>query len=623
MSRCVVPASRTTHHASFARWVVLLLMFAGLSAGAQLSSSHISAHLINSYTGGSSNIIAGHPRVLKILDLGGDMLAAARAYKAGTPAGKIVLRIYTPLGYPNTADPGTSATNFWTTILQPPLNSLSASDRALIDYLEGPNEGDSTPTWGSLSDAQWFTRFWTNLAPLIAAAGFKPCIGSIAVGNPPGDAGQIQAFIAAFVPALRQAKALGGAWSYHAYTLNYTTDTNVEYYYSLRYRQYYSQFASQYPDLASMPLILTEGGVDQNGTSSTSGWQARGSAADYERWLNWFDRQIGQDSYVLGCTLFEIGNPGGWSSFDLEPLGLWVRNYLTAPTSVPPTPTGLTGTPTNATAFLQWTNAPASPTTYNVKRSLTNGGPYTTIASGVTEGVRATTYTDSAVTSGGAYYYVVSANNSFGESANSGQVTVTMPSVTLPDVIVTAIGWTPDPPFVSNHIVFRATVKNQGTAPTPAGTTLGVGFSVDGSANVSWSGGYSSALAPGASVTLTADGGPTGNYWTATAGLHTLTATADDINRFPESNESNNAMSAYLAISTGPPRLRSVSVTNQTAQFTFTATTGLHYQVQYKTNISAPAWQNLGGLITAGSTNVPVSDPVTESEKFYRVLQQN
>jgi hypothetical protein len=372
-----------------------------------------------------------------------------------------------------------------------------------------------------------------------------------------------------------------------------------------------------------MPLILTEGGVDQNGTSSTSGWQARGSAADYERWLNWFDRQIGQDSYVLGCTLFEIGNPGGWSSFDLEPLGLWVRNYLTAPTSVPPAPTGLTGTPTNATAFLQWTDAPASPTTYNVKRSLTNGGPYTTIASGVTEGVRATTYTDSVVTSGGAYYYVVSANNSFGESANSAQVTVTMPSVTLPDVIVTAIGWTPDPPFVSNHIVFRATVKNQGTAPTPAGTTLGVGFSVDGSANVSWSGGYSSALAPGASVTLTADGGPTGNYWTATAGLHTLTATADDINRFPESNESNNAMSAYLAISTGPPRLRSVSVTNQTAQFTFTATTGLHYQVQYKTNISAPAWQNLGGLITAGSTNVPVSDPVTESDKFYRVLQQN
>jgi hypothetical protein len=605
------------------RTTFLITVFATSSVFAQLSSSHISAHLINTYTTGSSNIVAGHPRVLKILDLDGDMLAAARAYKAGTPGGKIVLRIYAPISYPNTSDPAASATNFWTTILQPPINSLSSSDRALIDYLEGPNEGDSTPTWGSSSDALWFTRFWTNLAPLIAAAGFKPCIGSIGVGNPPGDPGQIQAFISTFVPALRQAKALGGAWSYHAYTLNYTTDVNVEYYYSLRYRQYYSQFASQYPDLVNMPLILTEGGVDQSGTPSTSGWQARGIAADYERWLNWFDRQIGQDAYVVGCTLFEIGNPGGWSSFDLEPVGLWMRNYLTAPAAVPAAPTGLTGTPTNATALLQWTSVPASPTTWSVKRSFSSGGPYTTIATGVTEGVTATAYTDSAVTNGGTYYYVVAAVNAFGESANSAQVTVTMPNVSLPDVIVTAVGWTPDPPFAGNQIVFWAMVKNQGTAPTPAGTTLGVGFSIDGSANVSWSGGYSSALPPGNSVKLTADGGPTGNYWTTTAGAHTLTAIADDVNRFSESNESNNSMSAYLAISTGPPLINSFSVTNQTMRFTFTATSGLHYQVQYKTNLFDSIWQNLGGQITAGSTAVPVSDPASPTRKFYRVVQQN
>src|SRR5947209_6353458 len=102
-----------------------------------LSPGKISAHLINSYTTGVSNIVAGHPRVLKILDLGSGMLQAARAYKAGTPNGKLVLRIYTPRSYTITDDPATDATNFWTTVLQPPLNALSASDRALIDYLEG------------------------------------------------------------------------------------------------------------------------------------------------------------------------------------------------------------------------------------------------------------------------------------------------------------------------------------------------------------------------------------------------------------------------------------------------------------------------------------------------------
>src|SRR6266853_2733519 len=363
-------------------WLLAFCLFQTPASRAQtVSASKIGAHLINAYTPGASNIIAGHPRVLKILDLGSGMLQAARAYKAGTPGGKIVLRIYTPKSYAMTNDPAASATNFWTTILQPPLSALSASDRALIDYLEGPNEGDSTPTWQSLAAAQWFTTFWQHLSPLIAAAGFKPCIGSIAVGNPPGTPSQIQTYISTFVPALQQAQSFGGAWSYHAYTLNYTTDTGVEYYYSLRYRQFYAQFASQYPGLAGLPLILTEGGVDQSGTPATSGWQARGSAADFERWLNWFDQQMLQDSYVLGCTLFENGDPAGWSSFDLEPIGSWLKNYLTLPATTPPAPSGLLALGSNKRVTLTWTNAPLTPTSYTVKRSPNHGGPYSVIAS--------------------------------------------------------------------------------------------------------------------------------------------------------------------------------------------------------------------------------------------------
>src|SRR5207247_1461583 len=83
---------------------------------------------------------------------------------------------------------------------------------------------------------------------------------------------------------------------------------------------------------------------------------------------------------------------------------------------------------------------------------------------------------------------------------------------------------------------------------TPNGVTLGVGYLVDG-IQYSWSGGYSSALAAGASVTLTADGGPSGvNYWAATPGAHTVTANVDDINRFAEGNEGNNVLDTNLTV---------------------------------------------------------------------------
>ena len=65
---------------------------------------------------------------------------------------------------------------------------------------------------------------------------------------------------------------------------------------------------------------------------------------------------------------------------------------------------------------LSW-SASTGATSYNVKRSTTSGGPYTTIASPTT-----TSYTDTGLTNGTTYYYVVSAVNAAGESANSAQV---------------------------------------------------------------------------------------------------------------------------------------------------------------------------------------------------------
>ena len=78
------------------------------------------------------------------------------------------------------------------------------------------------------------------------------------------------------------------------------------------------------------------------------------------------------------------------------------------------TPGGLTASPGNHQVSLTWSSV-AGATGYNVKRAAVSGGPYSIIASGVA----GTNYTDSAVTNGGTYYYVVSANTAGAESGNS------------------------------------------------------------------------------------------------------------------------------------------------------------------------------------------------------------
>lgn len=844
------------------RALFLFLCFLACHASGQ-SFSKLSAHLINAYTVGSSNIVAGKPRLLKVLALDSGfptgMVQAMRDYKTKVPNGKIVVRVYSPKMYFITNDATASANDFWNTIIQPALNSISPSDRALIDYMEGPNEGQ-TPTIGYPLDqpqqaSQWLNQFWTNLTPKVVAAGMKPCIGSISVGN-------IDPFslLSYFVPALRQAKAAGGAWSYHAYTVQYSTDVTTEIWWSLRYRQFYTYFAQNFPDLNDMPLILTEGGVDQSGDPLTSGWQARGTAAQFERWLNWFDFQMRQDSYLLGCTLFENGDPSGWPSFELEPIAGWFRGYLLGATNEPPPPGGLTACGTNLLR-LSWTNVPSAPTTYNIKRSTVSGGPYTVIARNVTEGVSSATYVDTNALTGATYFYVVSALNSVGESVSSAEVsasaappkincsgpavgsfaddtffsggltfstttavntsgvvspapmavyqsqryqslTYTIPNLapgsykvrlhfaelyfnsagqrlfdvringatvlsafdifavaggqfkanvqefnaipdsdgriaiefatvldnaaingieiianstnnapatpsgvtatvgsgyinlnwsapsgatqfrvkrstvnggpyTLiasnlfgasyidtsvvpasyyyvvsaangagesanssqvsatatnaqPDVVITSLSWTPATFGVGTNVVFKATIKNQGGAATPSGVTLGVGFTVDGGGVVTWSSGFSSAVAPGNSVTLTADGGPSGvNFWQATAGAHQLIGNVDDINRFAEGNENNNIFALPFSVPVASAVLLTPTITGTNVGLSWLAYPGKTYRVQYTSDLDA-SWREIGVDVQAGGSSASYTNlPVVSSQRFYRVVQLN
>lgn len=102
-----------------------------------------------------------------------------------------------------------------------------------------------------------------------------------------------------------------------------------------------------------------------------------------------------------------------------------------APVTVPPAPSGLLATAGNAQISLSWT-ASTGATGYHGKRSITTGGPYTTISSPA-----GTSFTDTGLTNGTPYFYVVSAVNSAGESANSSEVTATPVSTAPPDVTIT------------------------------------------------------------------------------------------------------------------------------------------------------------------------------------------
>ena len=85
------------------------------------------------------------------------------------------------------------------------------------------------------------------------------------------------------------------------------------------------------------------------------------------------------------------------------------------PLSTPAAPTGLTASGGDGLVSLSW-NSSVGATSYNLKRALTTGGPsYSTVVTGLT----ITSATDTSVTNGTPYYYVVSAVDAVGEGSNS------------------------------------------------------------------------------------------------------------------------------------------------------------------------------------------------------------
>ena len=88
---------------------------------------------------------------------------------------------------------------------------------------------------------------------------------------------------------------------------------------------------------------------------------------------------------------------------------------------VPAVPTGVSAVAGNGTVLVSWT-ASAGAVRHDVRWGTTSGGPYL-LAQNIT--MPATQYQVPGLTNGTPYYFVVSAVNAVGSSANSGQVSAT------------------------------------------------------------------------------------------------------------------------------------------------------------------------------------------------------
>ncbi|WP_445739126.1 glycoside hydrolase family 6 protein [Paenibacillus sp. FSL H7-0323] len=252
-------------------------------------------------------------------------------------------------------------------------------------------------------------------------------------------------------------------------------------------------------------------------------------------------------------------------------------------TVVPAAPTNLVATAGDAKVSLSWT-ASSSATSYTVKRATTSGGPYTTVATGLT----ATSYTNTGLTNGTTYYYVVSATNSVGESVNSGQANATPAAV--------------------------ATVP---TAPTNLVATAG-----DAKVNLSWS--ASNGATSYTVKSATTSGGP---YTTVAAGLTTTSYTNTALtngatyyyvvsatNSVGESADSTQASAAPAAVATVPAAPTNLVATAGDAKvnLSWSASSGAtSYTVKSATTSGGPYTTVATGLTATSYINTGLTNGTT------------
>jgi len=145
---------------------------------------------------------------------------------------------------------------------------------------------------------------------------------------------------------------------------------------------------------------------------------------------------------------WQLQMPAGWG-------GMLVSNVHQVALKVaalPVTPMNLTALPGDSQAVVNWGTAVYA-TGYNVKRSLVSGGPYAAL----TGNLLSTSFTNTGLSNGTVYYYVVAATNALYAltSGNSTEVGVRPVSAAAPVISATYMGGQSQLSWPPDHIGWR------------------------------------------------------------------------------------------------------------------------------------------------------------------------
>jgi beta-glucosidase len=149
--------------------------------------------------------------------------------------------------------------------------------------------------------------------------------------------------------------------------------------------------------------------------------------------------------------------------------------------------------------------------------------------------------------------YTVRVGNSSDNLLLSGSFEVRN-STRKPDLLITNIRMVPPYPLPGQKVIFYASVKNAGSAPT-AGSQPKILFTIKGR-QVSWSGNFTDSIPAGGMALICGNAGPNGdNTWTAsTVGTFNVEATIDPYHTLDECVENNNVFSSQFSVYPFPPQ---------------------------------------------------------------------